>query len=44
MLLAMRPASSRVSALAIAAFTLVGIAVDIGDGLVVGVYDLEAAV
>ena len=44
MLLAMRLASSRVSALAIASITRIGVAVDIGEGLPVRVYDLEAAV
>jgi hypothetical protein len=44
MLLAMRLASSRVSALAIPARWKIGVAVDIGESLSVGVYDLEVAV
>ena len=43
MLLAMRLASSRVSDLAIG-IALIGVAVDIGEGLSVRVHDLEAAV
>jgi hypothetical protein len=44
MLLAMRLASSRLSALATPAMPHIGIAIDISDGLSVGVYDLEGCV
>jgi hypothetical protein len=44
MFAAMRLASSRVSALAIPASARISVTVDIGEALLVGVNDLEAAV